>query len=186
MPYDPDIHHRRSIRLPCWDYAREAIYFVTVCTNRRRTILGRIGHGRMFRSPLGRIACDSWEWLGDQYRRVEIGDFVVMPNHVHGLIGLETDDEGGSRAAPTSAVRGRKPLGQLVGAFKTVSSKRMRAIEPALPSRVWQRGYYERVVRNEHELEAITAYIAANPQRWSHDAENPGMTGRPDDMPFDT
>jgi REP element-mobilizing transposase RayT len=175
---------RRSIRLKGYDYSQPGAYFVTIVAQEREGLFGDIHAEEMDLSEVGQLVADTWEWLGRQYPHVELDTWVVMPNHLHGII-LITDissstpnRRGGSRAAPTKpAVSTRKPLGQLVGAFKTVSTKRVNRLHNTPGTRLWQRNYYERVIRNEAELEDIQAYIVNNPAGWDEDAENPANAG---------
>ena len=124
----------------------------------------------------GQLVAKAWEWLAVQYTYVLLDEYVVMPNHLHGLIAITDHGRGGSRTAPTS---GRKPLGRLIGAFKTVSSKRINLACNTLGQPVWQRNYYEHVVRNDDSLTRIRRYILDNPARWSVDRENP-LVARPE------
>jgi len=178
MTYDPHNHHRRSIRLKGYDYARAGAYFVTICTRNRECLFGEVVDGKLWLNDAGRIVADVWEWLGIQYDYVELDEWVVMPNHLHGIIVIVDDDRrGGSRTAPTRTAptppTQRKPIGRLVGAFKTVSTKHINEHRgtPGVP--VWQRNYYEHIIRNDPSLQRIRAYIANNPLRWHHDRENP-------------
>jgi putative transposase len=164
-----DKHYRRSIRISGYDYSQEGAYFVTICVNKRECLLGRVTDGEMKLNNLGEIVAESWQWLEDQYPQVELDKWVVMPNHIHGIIMIGC--RGGSRTAPTTA--DRKPLGGLIGAFKTVSSKKINEIQGCFRSRFWQRNYYERIIRNERSLSAIRRYIEANPRQWENDSDNP-------------
>ncbi len=134
-------------------------------------------------NELGEIVAESWQWLERQYEHVEMDEWVVMPNHLHGII-MITDcrggsrtggmGRGGSRTAPTGSDQPkRKPLGRLIGAFKTVSTKRVNQIHNTPGAKLWQRNYYEHIIRNENELNRIRAYIAQNPAKWEFDRENP-------------
>jgi len=162
MPYDPTKHHRRSIRLQSHDYTQNGTYLVTIVCRDRASLLD----DPHFRAG----AEEAWRWLAVQYEYVHLDQYVVMPNHLHGLIVIRGTRRGGSRTAPTAK---RKPLGRLVAAFKTVSTKRINEMRgtPGLP--VWQRNYYEHVVRSEDELNRVRQYILDNPTRWEEDRENP-------------
>lgn len=170
------IHHRKSIRLMGYDYARQGAYFVTICSQNRQNIFGNLVDGKMQLNDRGAIVKDVWEWLGEQYAYVGLDEYVVMPNHFHGIIFIKNDSSmdglltcrGGSRIAPTTTVK-IKPLGQLIGVFKTVSSKRINQIGDTAGAQWWQRNYYERVIRNESELQRIREYIANNPANWEND-----------------
>ena len=178
MPYDPRKHHRRSIRLPGYDYAQPGAYFVTICTHRRACLFGRVVDGEMRLNDAGRIVQASWDDLPNHYPHVQLDAFVVMPNHVHGIIIL-TDDVvaigAGLRPAPirpapiTQPTTKRHPLSEIVRAFKSFSSRRINQLRGTPGTRTWQRNYYEHIVRNEGDLHRIRAYIANNPAKWFND-----------------
>ena len=170
MTYNPDRHHRRSIRLPEYDYSQDGTYFITIVCKDRALLLEDIG--------LRSIVEETWLWLEKQYIYVELDEYVIMPNHLHGLVVISgVRGRDGSRTAPTGTPS-RKPLGRLIGAFKTVSTKRINSIRDTLGLPVWQRNYYERIVRDEEELNRVRQYIADNPSNWEHDPENPATQGR--------
>ncbi len=165
-------HHRRSIRLREYDYTQAGAYFVTICTWQRECLFGEVVNGEMRLNPIGGIVEECWKWLGEQYPYVELDVWVIMPNHIHGMVLLTDGRRGGSRTAPTEETR-RKPLGRLIGAFKTVSTKRLNLSRDTSGLPVWQRNYYERVIRDEAELGRMREYIVANPRLWAEDEENP-------------
>ena len=183
MPYDPEIHHRRSIRLRRYDYSQPGSYYVTLCTQGKEHLFGEIPEGEMHRNEWGDHVARCWEWLGQQYPYIDLDEWIVMPNHLHGIIVIADRRgasrsalvnnpacfrRGGSRTAPTK----RKPLGRLVGAFKTVSTDDINQLRrtPARP--LWQRDFYDHIVRNEDELSKIREYIRTNPLRWASDPDN--------------
>jgi len=165
-PYDPEIHHRRSIRLHGYDYRAHGTYFVTLCTVDRSCRFGKIVEGAVALSEEGRIVEEAWQWLASHHAHVDLGPYVVMPNHVHGII-VSAPDEGGSRTAPT--VASRKPLGRLIGAFKTVSTKRVNELLKTPGDILWQRNYWEHIVRNEDSMAKIADYVLNNPKTWESD-----------------
>jgi len=177
--YDPAIHHRRSIRLQGYDYSQGGAYFVTLCAQDRECLFGEIVNGEMLLNDAGRIVANSWEWLAEQYDHVSLDEYVVMPNHAHGIIVITDDCRGGSRTAPTrTAPTGkRKPIGRLIGAFKTVSTKRINELRENAGTKLWQRNYWEHIVRNEPELNRIREYIHNNPAQWEDDSLNAGKGG---------
>ena len=177
-------HHRGSIRLKGYDYSQPGAYFVTACVQGDAFVLGDVANGVIRLNTAGIIVQECWEWLEQQYGHVRLDEYVVMPNHLHGIIilagpaGALDDGWGGSRTAPTSEIpRIRpKPLGRPIGAFKTVSTKRLNRLWDSAGERIWQRGFFERVIRDKHALGRIREYISSNPVRWDMDNENPGET----------
>jgi putative transposase len=170
MTHNQPRYHRRSIRLPAYDYAQAGAYFVTIVCKNRVLLLEEARYRDLVE--------ETWLWLAEQYEFVHLDEFVVMPNHLHGIIVICDTRSGASRsAATTTGAARRKPLGQLVGAFKTVSTKRINGIRstPGLP--VWQRNYYERVIRSDEELKRVRQYIIDNPAHWEEDRENPNNVG---------
>ena len=169
--FDPDKHHRRSIRLQGYDYSQAGAYFVTVVAHQRECLFGDVVGGGVVLNEFGRVVANTWEWLENQYSYVALETWVVMPNHFHGILLIQDDGRGGSRTAPTPMKR--KPLGRLIGAFKTVSTKQINLLRdtPGIP--IWQRNYYEHVIRNDDDLNRIHRYIESNPSMWADDDENP-------------
>ena len=171
MPFDPARHHRRSIRLKGYDYSRAGAYFVTMCIYRRECLLGEVVNGEMVLNEYGRVVCEYWEWIPKQYPHVDLDEWTVMPNHMHGIIVMvDGNGRGGSRTAPTTK---RKSLGRLVGAFKTVSTKCINQLRQIPDGPFWQRNYHEHIIRDERSLNNIRRYIRANPRMWINDVENP-------------
>jgi REP element-mobilizing transposase RayT len=181
---------RHSIRLRGYDYAACGAYFVTLCTQGRVALLGEVLAGEVVLNPLGRIVRDTWDALPVHYPHVALDAFVVMPNHVHAIIVL-TDIAvvgAGLKPAPTepAVVRaGFKPaptrhgLPEILRAFKTFSARKINALRGAPGTAVWQRNYYERIIRDDRELWAIQEYIANNPIQWMIDRENPQRCDHP-------
>jgi len=164
-------HHRRSIRLKGYDYAQAGAYFITICTQGRACLFGDVVDGQILLNACGQVVVDSWLWLSDRYPFVDLDEWVVMPNHLHGIMILTgLDGRGGSRITPT---KNRKPIGRLIGAFKTVSTKRLNTMRNTPGVSVWQRNYYEHIVRDEESLIRIRRYILGNPACWEEDPENP-------------
>jgi len=172
MTYNQEIHHRRSTRLKGYDYLQTGAYFVTVCSHNRECLFGDIVDGEMVLNEYGQIVSESWKWLGVQYDHVELDAWMVMPNHMHGIIVINHDRRGsscrgGSRTAPTNvSVVKPKPVGRLIRAFKAVSPKQINRVRntPGIP--VWQRNYYDHIIRDERSLEAIRDYIINNPAQF--------------------
>ena len=161
--------HRRSIRLKGYDYSQSGGYFVTLCTRNRECLFGEIVDEHIKLSDLGRIVAKCWQWLAEQYPYVQLDEWIVMPNHFHGIILITNERRGGSRTAPTK----RKPLGRIIGAFKTVSNKQINEYRRTPHPSVWQRNYCEHVIRNEIDLEEIREYIENNRAKWLEDENHP-------------
>ena len=190
MKFDPKIHHRRSIRLPGYDYSQAGAYFVTIVTQGRECLFGEVVDGVMVLNQYGEIVQKWWHDLPTHFPCVETGAFVIMPNHAHGVI-IITDDGRGAVPAPNDRIpttgRGdpapttttemspiQKPtLGQVVAYFKYKSTKEMNALDtPGIITKFWQRNYYERIIRNDEDYNRIHLYIEANPANWLTDNEN--------------
>lgn len=178
--YDTDDHSRRSVRLKEYDYASAGIYFVTICTYEKRCILGNVIAEKTSLSQTGAIVAKCWSRIPDHHPNVKLDEFVLMPNHVHGIIEIV----GATHASP---LRNRKKpgpppasLGAIVGSFKSAVTKRVNETNNSPGASFWQRNYYERVIRNEKELKLIRQYIATNPLQWELDRENPQYKGKQD------
>lgn len=168
--YDPYKHHRRSIRLKGYDYSQAGAYFVTICVNFGQCRLGEVQDGVMVPSLAGAMVAECWEALPEQFPTIDLDVFSLMPNHFHGLVVI----------VETGLTIKQKPLvlGNIIGAFKSISTNRYiqgvheKGWEPFY-KRFWQRDFYERIIRNERELEAIRAYIVNNPANWGKDKLHP-------------
>jgi len=148
------------LRLAEYDYAQAGAYFVTICTRNHACLFGRVLDGEALLNAAGETVAGCWDEIPDHFSHVELDAFVVMPNHVHGV--LLFGEESGRADEPGRAGHAR-PLHVVVGSFKAAVSRRLGA--------VWQRSYWERVVRTEEELDQIRAYIEDNPRRWLDDPE---------------
>ena len=183
---------RRRLRLRSFDYASPGAYFVTVCTQGRVGLLGGVIEGSMRPSAAGRMVEDTWCRLPAFYAGIDVDAFVVMPNHLHGVVLV-----GAPPCGRPAAGRARGPAPTLLSLFdvmhrfKTLTTRTyisgVRQLGwPSFNNRLWQRGYYERVVRDADELMRIRQYIEENPARWLDDAENPLRPVTPQTMPWDT
>ncbi len=171
----PGARNRRSVRLKEYGYVQAGAYFVTICTYNQDCLFGEVVGGEMRLNEYGEIARDEWIKTASVRTGVVLDVFVIMPNHVHGIIILSENVGATRRVAPNGRVaRTMQPgsIGAIIGQFKSVATKRInvRRGTPGLP--VWQRNYYERVLR-EDELDHVRAYIRNNPAQWEMDAENP-------------
>lgn len=150
MKYNPDIHHRRSIRLAGFDYSQCGYYFITVCTRGRRCLFGGIEKGRLILNDAGQMIGRWWNELKNKYTNIEIGEYVVMPNHCHGIITITgtAEREGEHTGSP---LQGR-PIYKMVQWFKTMTTNeyihnvKQNHWEP-FDGKLWQRNYYEQIIR---------------------------------------
>ncbi len=165
---------RRSIRLKDFDYAAPGGYFITLCTHNRKPLFGEIACGAMLLNECGLAVQAAWGELAGHYPHVTVDEFAVMPNHLHGILVLGADEENARaarRPAPTNAIRQGVPV--IVRTFKTFSAKTVNAACNTPGAAVWQRGYFERVIRGDESLGCVREYIRQNPARWADDDENP-------------
>jgi putative transposase len=218
MKYDSQKHHRRSIRLPEYDYCQAGAYFVTICTWGRVPLFGEI-YGRVMRlNATGRIVESEWKRLAHQFANIHLDAFVVKPNHVHGIIvindlvgatrhfpidtpsdiepmpkdalaaldgsPLQNDGLYGSplrEESPSPRPKGpaRGSLGAMIGQFKSRATKRISALPEHEYAPIWQRNYYEHIIRSDAEWERICEYIHNNPARWEEDQLHPNALNNP-------
>lgn len=175
MNRHPSTHHRRSLRLNGYDYAQAGAYFVTICTQNRACLFGEVVDGKMRLNVFGEIAREEWFRTGQIRPNVELDAFVIMPNHIHGIIVIRGNVGATRRVAPTKHPAGpvSGSIGAIVGQFKSITAKRINELRgtPRVP--VWQRNYHERIIRDEPALARIREYIANNPRQWTLDRLNP-------------
>jgi REP element-mobilizing transposase RayT len=190
MSYNPNIHHRRSIRLKGYNYSSSGIYFLTICTQSMNCLFGNAANGKMFLNDAGIAAQSCWVQIPLHFPFVSLDEFVIMPNHVHGIIEIKDSDDseqvgvnfcnivganecdcvGANKcdcvgANNHSPLRGTsKSIGSIVRGYKIGVTKWFRKNTDIYP--VWQRDYYDHVIRNELELRRIRDYIISNPVNW--------------------
>jgi putative transposase len=168
--------YRHLSRLKDYDYSQPGAYFVTVCTKNRFCLFGEIHNDRIKFNSYGEIIRLSWLRLPDYYPNVELDAFVIMPNHIHGVIFLK-DVGAGLKRAPTGFEGKPYPLSEIIRGFKTFSSRQINKLRNTPGASVWQRNYYEHVIRKDESLAQIREYIETNPLRWALDRENPANRG---------
>ncbi|MDW8181915.1 MAG: transposase [Anaerolineae bacterium] len=179
--YDPNRHHRRSIRLKGYDYTQPGAYFVTLVTHERAHLFGAVVDGAMQLNEAGRIAEQCWKAIPHHFPHVTLDVFVIMPNHIHGILWIiQTVGAKNFSPLPTHSPRPipsgtSKTIGSVVRGFKTGVTKWFRQNTPIYP--VWQRNYFEHIIRTERALDLIRRYIAENPLRWELDRYNPERKG---------
>lgn len=175
-----DLSYRISIRLPEYDYSESGAYFVTICTNHKQHLLGDVVDSEMVLNDVGRMVKNWWYQIREHFKNVDVDEFVVMPNHIHGIIWI--NDVGAGFPRPSTVIKnsyrqgaGTAPLpklGQIVAYFKYQSTKQFN-VSMGIPGiRFWQRNYYEHVIRSEASLDQIRQYIRNNPVKWNMDPEN--------------
>jgi putative transposase len=195
MKYNPKIHHRRSIRLKGYDYTQPGAYFVTFCAHRRDEIFGEVVNGEIKLSALGKIVHEEWVRSAEMRKEIQLfeDEFVVMPNHGHGIVWIVDTagadavrpnmEKGAHRASqpaasqpavsqrPDAALwRAPRSLGSFIAGFK--ASVTSRARNELDMTGIWQRNYYEHIIRNDRELNNIRWYILNNPRNWQLDRDN--------------
>ncbi len=206
MKYDPARHNRRSIRLTGYDYSRAGACFVTICAHNRKCLFGDIVNGAMRLNDAGHVAEKCWQAIPDHFPHATVDEFIVMPNHIHGIVFLNnhTVTNGGmvgmngavvavgANAGANVGAKNFSPLrhptprgtsktiGSIVRGFKIGVTKWIR--QNANVHDVWQRNYWEHIVRDENELHRIRQYIINNPAKWETDRDHVGngdRTGEP-------
>jgi len=161
------LKRRKSLRLKSYDYSSSGAYFITVCSYKKGLLFGEVSNDQAITNSFGLTVKKCWDDLPNHYPQINLDSFIVMPNHVHGIVWLMHEAVGaGLRPAPT-------PLSEIVRAFKSFSGRRINELRktPSLP--VWQRNYYEHVIHDEEDLNKIREYITNNPLKWALDEENP-------------
>ena len=193
MKYEPDKHHRRSIRLQGTDYSQAGAYFATVCTQNYECLFGSIADDKMRLNDAGRMVQMMWEEIPHRFSNALLDASIVMPNHFHGILiltdngrgescirpdGDEVDpqNEGDHKDRPYGTLPGT--LGRIVQAFKSITTHQyIHGVKqnawPPFPGKLWQRNYYEHIIRDESSLHHIRQYIMDNPVKWEFDRENP-------------
>lgn len=169
------------MRLKHYDYSSAGMYFVTICTKDRKHIFGEVVNGVMQLNHLGCVVKTKWGQLPKRYLNAELGEFVIMPNHVHGIITITESDSaivGEIHEFPLRTLkimrsnRRNMLLSKIVGYLKMNTAKEINQILDTAGMAVWQRGFYERVIRNDEELNNTCQYILGNPMNWDNDPEN--------------
>ncbi len=183
MKFDSEKNHRRSIRLKGYDYSRNGTYFITICSRNRECIFSELAPGvgaglapARIQEPffqlteIGKIIENNWRDIPKLYKDVDIVEYIIMPNHIHGILVISTNHRRATaRVAPT--------LSQIIGAFKSkcvidylrfIRNNQLNEI-----GKIWQRNYYERIIRDKEESDKFRKYIRNNPYKWAEDENNP-------------
>lgn len=176
MKFDPQKHHRRSIRLKEYDYSQAGAYYVTIDIQNRECLFGEIVDAEMVLNEAGKMIEEQWNALLERFPNIELDVYQVMPNHSHGIIVITENVD-----TQNVVVQNKKPtLGDIIGAFKSITTHEyILGVDnknwPQFYKRLWQRNYYEHVIRDEVDLNRIRDYIQSNPANWDEDEENPNF-----------
>jgi REP element-mobilizing transposase RayT len=177
--------NRRSIRLKEYDYSQSGAYFITICAYDRKCLFCEIVDGQITLNDVGRMIDEQWQDLKTRFPDIELDECVIMPNHFHGIVMLNPENYqtvGAGSSCPNETTKSsgdggredRAPtLGDIVGYFKYRTTKQINATPETGIKKLWQRNYYEHVIRNEAKLNEIRQYIVDNPAKWDTDEENP-------------
>jgi REP element-mobilizing transposase RayT len=192
--------NRRSIRLKNYDYSQEGKYFITICCQDRASLFGKIDNGEMILNEAGNMIITEWLALKNRFPHIELDEYIVMPNHFHGILGIvnqnafpPTNNTVGTFLAGVQNNKNGQPqekgqpqgfaptelptVGQIIGAFKSITSvEYIRGIESKnweqFNKRLWQRNYWEHIIRNDGAFDRISEYIQNNPRKWNEDKLN--------------
>ncbi len=191
MTFDPEKHHRRSIRLRNYDYSQPGAYFVTICTYQKQSWFGEIKNGQIYLNQLGKIVADEWLKTCKIRPNFKLYEWVIMPNHFHGIVIINDysgDDQSlgardapldlGARDAPLDLGARDAPLQQkpnslssCIAGFKSAVTKRINLLRQNTDTPIWQRNYYESILRDEKYLAVVREYIINNPKNWPNDRD---------------
>ena len=168
-------YHRRSIRIPGYDYSQTGWYYITICVNNRIPLFGKVVNGQIILNKFGTIADKEWKKTETLRSKIRLDQYVIMPNHIHGIIqiiGNQDHGRGTMLRTPTAEQYG-KPVSNsiptIVRSFKAVVTKQINEIRQSPGDRIWQKNYWEHVIRNEQDLHRIRNYIINNPLKWPSD-----------------
>jgi putative transposase len=194
MKYNPDIHHRKTIRLKDYDYSKQGMYFITICTQNREHLFGEIIDDKMLLNNAGEMIEKIWFEIPKFYNGFELYEFVIMPNHIHGIIEIidnvganpcicpnlyisskkSLQQQGEHGGSPLQKTNYQISISELIQRFKTLTTnKYIRMVKdgvlPSFDKRIWQRNYYENIIRNEEQYLKVSEYIINNPLKWHKD-----------------
>ncbi len=162
------MRERKSNRLRDYDYSERGYYFVTICTKDRKKVFGDVEEGKMNSNRCGEIVSQCWSELPGHYLNCSLDSFIVMPNHVHGIVVINDKNDVGNGSKPFP----RYGLSEIMRGFKTSSSRKINEEINESRKFQWQKSFYDHIIRNERSLENIRAYILYNPLKWEFDIEN--------------
>ena len=183
MPYNPDIHNRRSVRLKHHDYSQNGAYFITICVHNRCCLFGNILNDAMILSDAGKMIDEQWQKITTRFEHVCLDEYIIMPNHFHGILTLhgETQDrnlrqkQSRMKTSDTSPCYHNSYLSGIIRAFKSITTHhyihgvKSNSWAP-FERKLWQRNYHEHVIRNETSLQKLREYTKNNPYTWQGDS----------------
>ncbi len=183
------VRNRRSVRLRGYDYSQAGAYFITICAQNRHCLFGRITEGAMVLNDAGGAVADCWFQIPDHFPNVELDEWVVMPNHIHGIVivgannysPVQLNHDSPLQKHPTGTAR---TIGSMVRGFKIGVTKWYR--QRSVSSKIWQRNYWDHIIRNESELNRIRQYILDNPMQWEQDSLHDPAVGANNYSPLHT
>ncbi|MBK7888536.1 MAG: transposase [Bacteroidetes bacterium] len=173
MPYIPHLHHRRSIRLKGYDYSQEGLYFITICQQDRECLFGEIVDGEMLLNDAGKMVDDVWLKIPERFPHVLLHEYIIMPNHFHAILEI-LGSAPAVRATLVVAPDKAAALGDILGAFKSISTvEYIQGVKkcgwPTFNGKLWQRDFFDHIIRNERSFHRISRYILNNPKNWKGD-----------------
>ena len=184
MYYDPDIHHRRSIRLKNHKYTEENAYFLTICTKHKQCLFGDIKESKVRLNRLGVIAFHCWQKIPEHFSHIELDIFVIMPNHLHGILWItkSIDHESHLRQFGKMTIGS---ISSIIRSYKAIVTKKINQIcQQKGTSLIWQRNFHEQIIRDGKALDNIRQYILDNPLNWHEDPDYSTSTDILLDLPF--
>jgi putative transposase len=178
MAYDPSIHHRRSLRLRGYDYSQEGVYFVTICARNRKCLFGKIIGKEMQLNDAGKMVRSNWQELPERFPNIDLDDFIIMPNHMHAVFAIM--QMGTHLGKPCLLIHDRPngtlpgTVGRILQAYKSITTDeyingvKQWGWQP-FDRKLWQRNYWDHIIRNEKDYSRICEYIHDNPACWKND-----------------
>ena len=200
MKCDPKIHHRKSIRLSGYDYSQAGLYFITICIQNRKCLFGEIMDGAMASNGSGKMVKNEWLQLPQRFTNIKLHEYIVMPNHFHAILEIvgatlvvaqndtvakntdaknNTVDSEKEKGQPQGIAPTNKTVGDMIGAFESITTvEYIRGVKTngwrRFDKKLWQRNYWEHIIRNENEYKRIAEYIINNSMKWDMDKLNDG------------
>lgn len=196
MTYNPDIHKRQSIRLKGYDYSQSGLYFITICCYQRECLFGNIINSQIILNNFGQLIKEEWLKSAEIRNEIEFDDFVIMPNHFHGIViinqeinrdfmkndvDFQDNNVGANGRSPLQQIQSSRPkismkpksISSLIAGFKSATTKKINIIRNTPQNPVWQRNYYDHIIRNDESLARIREYVQNNPLSWENDQLHP-------------